>query len=145
MNIEEIVEDAFEIDDDVVELHSLETDSISVGGKKKGKKRRKTLAIWQFYDIVPNVNPEDPEIWAKCKARGNKYKDQSLFGTGNLRKHVQACPMANTRDVGQMLLAGKSGSLLVSDSKFDPKRYRELLVISLLSIICIFHMLNMKV
>jgi hypothetical protein len=38
MNIKEIVEDAFEIDDDVVELHSLETDSISVGGKKKGKK-----------------------------------------------------------------------------------------------------------
>jgi hypothetical protein len=40
MNIEEIIEDAFEIDDDVVELHSPENDSISVGSKKKGKKRR---------------------------------------------------------------------------------------------------------
>ena len=37
MNIEEILEDAFEIDDDVVELQSLETDSISVGSKKKRK------------------------------------------------------------------------------------------------------------
>ena len=31
-----------------------------------------------------------------------------------------------------MLLAGKSGSLSVSDSKFDPKRYRELVVISII-------------
>jgi hypothetical protein len=35
MNTEEIVEDAFEIDDDVVKLHSLETDSVSVGSEKK--------------------------------------------------------------------------------------------------------------
>ena len=89
MNIEEIVEDAFEIDDnDVVELHSLETGSISVGSKKKGKKRRRTSTIWQFYDIVPNVDPEDSEVWAKCKACGNKYKIQSSFGTRNLRKHI---------------------------------------------------------
>jgi hypothetical protein len=38
MNIEEIIEDAFEVeDDDVVELQSLETGSISVEGKKKRK------------------------------------------------------------------------------------------------------------
>jgi hypothetical protein len=71
---------------------------------------------------VPNTDLEDSEVWAKCKACGNKYKARSSFGTGNLRKHIQACPGANTRDVGQMLLAGKSGSLSVSDSKFDPKR-----------------------
>jgi hypothetical protein len=36
MNIEEILEDAFDVDDDdVVELQSLETDSVSVGSKKK--------------------------------------------------------------------------------------------------------------
>jgi hypothetical protein len=35
MNTEEIVEDAFEIDDDVVELHSLETDSVFVGSEMK--------------------------------------------------------------------------------------------------------------
>jgi hypothetical protein len=45
MNIEEILEDAFEIDDDVVELLSLEIDSVSVGSKKKGKKRTKTSAV----------------------------------------------------------------------------------------------------
>jgi hypothetical protein len=135
MNIEELIEDAFEIDDDVVELQSLEQDSTSVGTKKnlkKGKKRKRTSTVWQFYDIVPNVDPKDPEVWAKCKACGNKYKARSSFGTGNLRKHVQACPGANTRDVGQMLLAGKSGSLSVSDSKFDPKKFRELLVESII-------------
>jgi hypothetical protein len=36
MNIEEIIEDAFEVeDDDVVELQSLETGSVSVESKKK--------------------------------------------------------------------------------------------------------------
>jgi hypothetical protein len=74
MNIEEILEDAFEIDDDVVELHSLETGFISVRSKKKGKKHRRTSVVCQFYDIVPNTDPEDPEVWAKCKACGNKYK-----------------------------------------------------------------------
>jgi hypothetical protein len=38
MNIEEIIEDAFEVkDDDVVELQSLETGSVSVESKKKRK------------------------------------------------------------------------------------------------------------
>jgi hypothetical protein len=45
MNIEELVEDAFEIDDDAVELRSLENDSISAGSKKKGKKRRRTSTV----------------------------------------------------------------------------------------------------
>jgi hypothetical protein len=31
-----------------------------------------------------------------------------------------------------MLLASKSGSLSISDSKFDPKRYRELVIISII-------------
>ena len=89
MNIEEIIEDAFEVeDDDVVELQSLETGSVSVGTKKKGKKRRRTSAVWQFFDIVPNADPEDPEVWAKCKKCGHKYKAKSSFGTGNLRKHA---------------------------------------------------------
>jgi hypothetical protein len=46
MNIEEIIEDAFEVeDDDVVELQSLETSSVSMESKKKGKKRRRTSAV----------------------------------------------------------------------------------------------------
>jgi hypothetical protein len=129
MNIEEIVEDAFEINDDVVELHSLENDFISMGSKKKGKKHKRTSIVCQFYDVMPNVDPKYPEVWAKCKVCGNKYKARSSCGTRNLRKQIQACAGANTRDVEQMLLAGKSGSLLVSDYKFDPKIYRELVVI----------------
>ncbi|XP_059435370.1 zinc finger BED domain-containing protein RICESLEEPER 2-like [Corylus avellana] len=92
MTNEEIVQDAFEsfeIDDDVVEVNSLGDDSVSMGIKKKGKKCRKTSDVWQYYDIVPNANPNDPEL-------------------------------------------EKAGSLGVSDSKFDPKRYRELLVASVI-------------
>ena len=40
MNIEEILEDAFENDDDVVELQSLETDFVSVGTLGSTKKRK---------------------------------------------------------------------------------------------------------
>jgi hypothetical protein len=108
------------------------TGLVAVGSKKKGKKHRRTSVVWQFFDIVPNVDSEDSEVWAKCKLCHNKYKAQSSFGTRNLRKHVQACPGSNNRDVGQMLLAGKLGSLSVSDSKFDPKIYRELVVISII-------------
>jgi hypothetical protein len=72
----------------VVELHSLENDSILMGSKKKGKKHRTTSTIWQFYEIMPNVDPKDPEVWAKCKACGNKFKVRSSFGTENLRKHI---------------------------------------------------------
>jgi hypothetical protein len=63
---------------------------------------------------------------------GNKYKARSLYGTGNLRKHIQGCAGANTHNVGQMLLAGKSRSLSIIESKFDPKRYRKLLVASII-------------
>jgi hypothetical protein len=128
----------------MVELQSLETDSVSVGSKKKGKKCRRTSTIWQFFDIVPNADLEDPEVWAKCKACGNKYKARSSFGTRNLRKHVQACLGANTRGIGQMLIASQLESLSVSDSKFDSK-IKNWWLFRLLSMICPFHMLNMKV
>ncbi|XP_059436041.1 zinc finger BED domain-containing protein RICESLEEPER 2-like [Corylus avellana] len=128
---EEIVQDAFEsfeIDEDVVEVNSLGDDSVSMGNKKKGKKRRKTSDVWQYYDIVPNTDPNDPEVWAKCKTCANMYRARSSYGTGNLIKHSKTCGGRSSRDVGQMLLAGKAGSLGVSDSKFDPKKFRELLV-----------------
>ncbi|XP_059446142.1 uncharacterized protein LOC132177718 [Corylus avellana] len=114
MNNEDLVEDAFEsfeIDDDVVELNSLEDDSISMGNRKKTKKRRKTSIVWQYYDIVPNIDPNDSEVWVKCKTCGNKYRARSSYGTGNLRKHSKVCGGRNTHDVGQMLLAGKAESL----------------------------------
>jgi hypothetical protein len=46
MNNEVLVEDAFEsLDDNVVELNSLEDVSITTGNKKKGKKCRKTSIV----------------------------------------------------------------------------------------------------
>jgi hypothetical protein len=48
MNTEELVEnafDSFEIDDDVVELNSLQGGFISAGNKEKGKKHRKISTV----------------------------------------------------------------------------------------------------
>ena len=62
--------------------------TIYVGSKKKEKKHRRTSTVWQFYDVVPNVDPEDLEVLAKCKLCGNKYKAQSSYGTENLKNHI---------------------------------------------------------
>jgi hypothetical protein len=125
------VEDAF--DDDAVELNTLEEDpSIFMGNKKKVKKRRKTSIIWNYFDIIPNIDLEDMEIRAKCKLCGNQYKVQSSNGYGNLNRHIEVCGGNNTPDVRQMLLAGSEGSLSVSASEFDPERYRELLVAAII-------------
>ena len=98
------------------------------GIRKKGKKCRKTSVVWQYYDIIPNIDPNDLEVWAKCKTCGNKYRAWSSYGTENLRKHSKVCEGRNTHDVSQMLLVRKARSLSISNSKFDAKRYRELLV-----------------
>jgi hypothetical protein len=52
MNTEEIVEDAFEIDDDVVEIHLLETDSVSVGSEKKNERSVKGLQLFGSFMIL---------------------------------------------------------------------------------------------
>ncbi|KAE8099582.1 hypothetical protein FH972_017553 [Carpinus fangiana] len=43
-----------------------EDDSISGGSKKKGKKCKRSSTVWQFYDVVTNADPDDPEGANTC-------------------------------------------------------------------------------
>jgi hypothetical protein len=121
-----------DFEDDVVELTTIEEeedDSVCVekeGKGGKGHKRRKTLAIWEHFDAIQGKEGE--KLKAKCKLCGTVYLAPSTYGTGNLKRHIDNCPRRNTRDVGQMLLSRSQGSLSVSNSKFCPKKFRELLV-----------------
>ncbi|KAL5573655.1 hypothetical protein UlMin_023252 [Ulmus minor] len=62
------------------------------------------------------------------------YVADGKYGTGNMRKHIKVCPKNNSRDVGQMLLGGSSGSgsLGVLSNKFDPDKLRELIVYAII-------------
>jgi hypothetical protein len=101
--------------------------NLFVRGKiKKCHKRRRTLAVWQHFDVI--CGTEGEKLKAKCKLCGTIYLAPSTYGTENLKRHLDTCPRRNTRDVGQMLISKSQGSMFVSSSKFCPKKFRELLV-----------------
>jgi len=96
--------------------------------KKVQKKRRKTSTVWTHFDELPSTDPNDKRIWAKCKFCDHKYIANSSHGTENLQKHMKVCGGKTDQDIQQILLSRDHGTLSVSASKFCPKRYRELLV-----------------
>jgi len=117
-----------DFEDDVVELTTIEEedDYVCVEKEKKGHKCRRTSAVWEHFDDIRGKEGE--KLKAKCKLCGTVYLAPSTYGTENLKCHIDSCPRRNTRDVGQMLLSRSQGSLSVSNSKFCPKKFRELLV-----------------
>jgi hypothetical protein len=122
-----------DFEDDVIELTTIEEENDSVCAEKekgknlkKGHKRRKTSAVWDHFDAIHGKEGE--KLKAKCKLCGTVYLAPSTYGTGNLKRHIENCLRRSTRDVGQMLLSRSQGSLSVSNSKFCPKKFRELLV-----------------
>jgi hypothetical protein len=129
--------------DDVVELTTIEEDEyVSVEKEKKGHKRRRTSAVWEHFDAIRGKEGE--KLKAKCKLCGTVYLAPNTYGTGNLKRHIDSCSRRNTRDVGQMLLSRSQGSLFVSNSKFCPKKFRELLVASVIKHDLPFDMLSMR-
>lgn len=97
-------EDEFEGNEDVVELDPVGDDYMSLVKSKKGKKRRKTSDVWNYFDPVPSI-AGDNKSRAKCKSCGITYLAPEEYGTGNLKRHIKACPRIDTRDVGQMLIS----------------------------------------
>jgi hypothetical protein len=98
--------------------------------EKKGHKRRRTSAVWEHFDAIRGKEGE--KLKAKCKLCGTVYLAPNTYGAGNLKCHIDSCLRRNTRDVWQMLLSRSQGSLSVSNSKFCPKKFRELLVASVI-------------
>ena len=80
------------LDDDVVE----EIASISTW---------KTSIVWTYFEEIPQLDPTNPTIWAKCKFCSVKYVANSSHGTRNLKRHIDVCGKKNTHDVKQLLLS----------------------------------------
>lgn len=84
-------------------------------------KRKKKSDVWTYF-IVTETRADGFKT-CKCKYCGHIYsKICSRTGTGNMSRHLLACPRRSTRDVGQMMV-GKIGQ----SSKFDDAYFRELL------------------
>jgi hypothetical protein len=98
--------------------------------KKVTKKRRRTSVVWNFFDLV-HVEGDDM-IWAKCKSCGKTYKASGKYGTENMTWYMKTCDRKDTLDVGQMLLSRSWGGMPVISFKFDLKKFRELVVASII-------------
>ncbi|CAL8174321.1 unnamed protein product [Prunus armeniaca] len=96
-----------------------------------GKRRRKiTSHLWTQFEIL-HVDP-DNKLYAKCVKCGHKYLCDSKYGTGNLKRHLDSCLKSDTRDIGQLLLSKSEGSIITRSAKFDPNKFRELLVMAII-------------
>ena len=127
----------FDANDSVDEVIGIELD-ISPGvndsekpdsiTNKKGfhvkKKRRETSMVWKYFTKDEEVVGQ--KRTCRCNKCGSKYICDTSHGTKNLLKHLQTCK--KQRDLSQMMFSQSSGSLTMHASKFDPDKFRELVI-----------------
>ena len=77
-------ENEFKGSEDVVELNLVVDNYMSLVKSKNGKKRKKTLDVWNYFDPVPSIARDDKSR-AKCKSCGITYLAPGEYGTGNLK------------------------------------------------------------
>ena len=96
-------------------------------GKPPKRQRKLTSNVWEHYEFLkPDA---DGNLFCKCKKCGQVYPGESKHGTGNLKRHLANCKKRNFRDIGQLLLESKSGSLGNKRPDFDPEVFRTMLTI----------------
>ncbi|KAG6674595.1 hypothetical protein I3842_15G051200 [Carya illinoinensis] len=117
-----------EQNENFVDLDPLDSESFQ-NEEAKGKRRRRSN-VWHFFEMVPDSEKNDGKPRARCKLCGVTYMAASKYGTGNMKRHIDTCPRRSSRDIGQCLLSQNSGSgsVSVSNLKFDTNEYRELLI-----------------
>lgn len=95
-----------------------------------GKRRKLTSHVWTKFEILP-IDPNN-KVYAKCMKCGHKYLCDSKYGTGNLKRHLDSCLKSDTRDLGQLLISKSEGAIMTRSAKFDPNKFRELLVMAII-------------
>nr|GLL22091.1 zinc finger BED domain-containing protein RICESLEEPER 2-like [Ipomoea trifida] len=97
--------------------------------KSMKRKRKLRSQVWVHFErlVTKNTNGETI-VKAKCKYCEVLINSDSKYGTGNLKRHTINCVRKNTRDIGQMLIGGENGSMLMRSSKFSEEKFRELLI-----------------
>ncbi|XP_019189244.1 PREDICTED: zinc finger BED domain-containing protein RICESLEEPER 2-like [Ipomoea nil] len=126
MEIEDITNMNVEIEDpdDCVEVEEQKDPQKSLKRKRKLRSQ-----VCDHFDrlVIKNTNGENV-IKAKCKYCEVLINSDSKYGTGHLKRHTTNCVRKNTRDIGQMLIGGENGSMLMRSSKFSEEKFRELLI-----------------
>ncbi|KAK6232295.1 hypothetical protein SCA6_002368 [Theobroma cacao] len=92
------------------------------------KKQKLTLKIWTFFERLLEKNSSDGKSKVKCKLCEYILNYESKYGTGNLKRHNNNCVRKDIRDIGQMIFSKEHNSMLMMSSKFDLKKFRELVV-----------------
>ncbi|EOY21377.1 Ac-like transposase THELMA13 [Theobroma cacao] len=108
-----------------------EIDQLGATNEKKPcqpKKRKLTSKLWTFFERLPEKNSSDGKSKVKCKLCGYILNYESKYGTSNLKRHNDNCVRKYTRDIGQMIFSKEHNSMLMRSSKFDPKKFCELVV-----------------
>ncbi len=89
----------------MIEVDAIEDVPVSMRSfKKKPQKRRKTSNAWNYFDPLPSTSQNDDKLLAKCKLCDTTCLAPSAYGTINLKRHIQTCPMRDIRSVEQMLI-----------------------------------------
>ena len=91
------------------------------------KKRRRTSIVWNYFDPL-----ECDVLRAKCKVCGIVYEAPDEYRTGNMTRYMKVCSRKGTPDVGQMILSKSQGGMSAISSKLDLKKFRELVVTSII-------------
>ena len=96
-------------------------------GKPPKRHRKLTSTVWEHYEFLPP--DEEGNLFCKCKKCGQLYPGDSKYGTRNLKRHLGNCKRRNFRDIGQLLLESRSGTLGSRRVVFDPNEFRQLLAL----------------
>ena len=73
------------------------------------------------------------------------FPGESKHGTENLKRHLVHCKKRNFRDIGQLLLDSRYGSLGNRHPNFTPDKFGKLMASCIVNMIHLFNFENMKV
>ncbi|PON57314.1 Zinc finger, BED-type, partial [Parasponia andersonii] len=82
--------------------------------------------VWSFFEIFP-IGPDKVLKYA-CKKCGQQYLASSKYGIGNMTCHLKVCKRKDTSDVGQMFIQQDKDSMSLSIGRYDPEKFCELLI-----------------
>ncbi|KAJ8430813.1 hypothetical protein Cgig2_006562 [Carnegiea gigantea] len=94
-------------------------------GKPPKCQRKLTSTVWEHYEFLPP--DKEGNLFCKCKKSAQTYPGDSRYGTDNLKRHLGNCKRRNVRDIGQLLLESRSGSLGSRRPEFDSNEFHHLL------------------
>lgn len=113
------------------EIEMEDCQEIKTASPKCGKRRRKlTSNVWSKFEVLPL--DADKKQRAKCLRCGIVYLCDSRYGTGNLKRHMASCIKQKVLDLGQLVVSHNGdGSMITRSARFDPEKFRELLVMAI--------------